>query len=72
MNENRLKDLKEMLESKFDDDIERMTPKDRLATYLSLMEFFVPKMNRSNFQVDENADQDINISYYGFTGNQEL
>jgi hypothetical protein len=72
LSENRLNDLKELLEEKFEDDITKMTAKDRLTIYLNLMEFFVPKMQRSNFQIEDDQDKEIIIKHYGSNGNQEL
>ena len=72
LSENRLNDLKELLEEKFEDDITKMTAKDRLTIYLNLMEFFVPKMQRSNFQIEDDQDKEIIIKHYGSNGNKEL
>lgn len=72
MNLEKLEELRDLLEGTFEEDVKRMTPKDRLGVYLNLMEFFVPKMNRSNFQVQDNDEKEIKIFYYGPKDNEEL
>ena len=67
--ENKLEHLKNLIESKMDEDIDKMTAKDRLTLYLNLMEFYIPKMQRSNFEVMEDPDQEINIKYH-YNGNE--
>ena len=52
---NELEDAKQLIETTFlQSDIEKLQPKDRLAFYLNLMEYFVPKRQRSSINENEN------------------
>ena len=54
-----LMQLADAIESDLINDIELLTPGERVKTYLSIMEYLVPKLSR---QQDAHADNDININ----------
>jgi hypothetical protein len=73
MDQNKLKELKDLLESDFEKDLKAMTARDRLTIYLNLMEFFTPKLQRAGFQVDPDSEREIKITHhYGSDSNNEL
>ena len=72
MDFERLKDLKELLEDCIDEDVKKMTAKDRLTIYLNLMEFYIPKMQRAGFKIQDDDDKEIKIINYGSKDNEEF
>ena len=72
MDQGKLDELKKLIEGKIPEDVEKMTAKDRLTIYLNLMEFYIPKMQRSNFQIDSDQDREIEIKHYADNGDKEL
>jgi len=72
MDLDKLNQLRDLLETTFEDDVKKMTAKDRLTIYLNLMEFYTPKMQRANFQIQDDPDREIKIKHYGHESNPEL
>ena len=72
MDQGKLDELKKLIEGKIPEDVEKMSAKDRLTIYLNLMEFYIPKMQRSNFQIDSDQDREIEIKHYADNGDKEL
>lgn len=54
-----LMQLAEAIESDLINDIELLSPGERVKTYLAIMEYLLPKLSR---QQNEHADNDININ----------
>ena len=55
-NLEKLIEIKNLLESDYiEHDIEALQPKQRLDVYLNLMEFFVPKQQRSSINPDDKS-----------------
>jgi ABC-type uncharacterized transport system ATPase component len=54
-----LMQLADAIESDLINDIELLSPGERVKTYLSIMEYLLPKLSRQN---EAHADNDININ----------
>ena len=56
-----LKEAKELIEKNIEFDIESLSPKDRLAFYLGLMEYFNPKLNRVGYDMESDDNEIIEV-----------
>ena len=69
-----IEEAKELLEADYvANDIRKLPPKDRLAFYVNILEFFQAKLMRGNvLQETEHSDKDITIQIVDTTSDTNL
>ena len=61
----KIKKFIKLFENYIEEDIENLSPKDRITLYMMMKEFEIPKLQRAGFQHGDDEIDEIIVKYVG-------